>query len=86
MLHKELLPGVRVLSHFSRAQLFAPIWTTAHQASLSMPSPGKNTGVGCHFRLQGIFPTQGSNLSLLCLPHWQVGSLPLAPPGKPITQ
>ena len=31
----------------------------------------------------GIFPTQGSNLCLLCLLHWQVGSLPLAPPGKP---
>ena len=26
---------------------------------------GKNTGVGCHFLLQGIFPTQGSNLGLL---------------------
>ena len=28
--------------------------------------PGKSTGVGCHFLLQEIFPTQGSNL---CLPH-----------------
>ena len=28
-------------------------------------SPGKNTGVGCHFFLQGISPTQGSNLGLL---------------------
>ena len=28
-------------------------------------SPGKHTGVGCHFLLQGIFPTQGSNLGLL---------------------
>ena len=28
--------------------------------------PGKNTGVGCHFLLQGIFPTQGSNSGL---PH-----------------
>ena len=28
-------------------------------------SPGKNTGVGCHFLLQGIFPTQGSNPSVL---------------------
>ena len=28
-------------------------------------SPGKKTGVGCHFLLQGIFPTQGSNLDLL---------------------
>ena len=27
--------------------------------------PGKDTGVGCHFLLQGIFPTQGSNLGLL---------------------
>ena len=26
---------------------------------------GKNTGMGCHFLLQGIFPTQGSNLALL---------------------
>ena len=45
--------------------------------------PGKNTGVGCHALLQGIFPTQGLNLHLLCLVHWEVGSLPLAPPGKP---
>ena len=28
-------------------------------------SPGKNTGVGCHLLLQGIFPTQGSNPGLL---------------------
>ena len=27
-------------------------------------SPGKNTGVGCHALLQGIFPTQGLNLCL----------------------
>ena len=46
-------------------------------------SPGKNTGVGCQALFQGIFPTQGSNLYLLCLLHWQVSSLPLAPPGKP---
>ena len=46
-------------------------------------APGKDTGVGCHFLLQGIFLTQGSNPGLLCLLHWQVGSLPLAPPGKP---
>ena len=28
--------------------------------------PGENTGVGCHFVLQGIFPTQGSNPGLRC--------------------
>ena len=47
-------------------------------------SPGKNTAEGCHFLFQGIFPTQGLNLRLLSLLHWQVGSLQLAPPGKPL--
>ena len=70
-----------VLSCFSRVWLFAMLWTVVHQAALSMASPGKNTVVCCHFLLQGIFLTQGSNLCLLCLLHWQVGSLPLEPPG-----
>ena len=39
--------------------------------------PGKNIGVGFHFLLQGIFPTQASNPHLLCLLQWQVDSLPL---------
>ena len=39
---------------------------------------GKNTGVDCHALLQGIFPTQRSNPSLLHLLHWQAGSLPLS--------
>ena len=58
--------------HFSRVRLFAIQWTVACQAPLSLESPGKNTGVGCHTLLQGIFLTQvqGSNLSLLCLLHW----------------
>ena len=38
--------------------------------------PGKNTGAGCHFPLQGIFPAQGSKPGLLYLLHWQVDSLP----------
>ena len=49
--------------------LFATPWTIAYQAHLSMRFPSKNTGMGCHFLLQGIFPTQGSNPSLLCLLH-----------------
>ena len=40
--------------------------------------PGKSTGVGCHFLLQGIFLTQESNPHLPCLLHWQMDSLPLA--------
>ena len=47
--------------------------------------PGKNTGEGCHFLLQGIFLTQGMNSRLFRLLHWQAGSLPLAPPGNPLT-
>ena len=46
-------------------------------------SPGKTTGVGFHSPLQGIFPTQGLNMRLLCLLHWQAASLSLVPPGKP---
>ena len=49
-------------------------------------SPGKNAGVDCHALLQGVFPSQGSNPHLLCLLHWQAGSSPLAPPGKPQVQ
>ena len=42
--------------------------------------PGKSTGVGCHFLLQGIFPTQGSNPGLpRCR---QMLSLLSEPPGK----
>ena len=46
-------------------------------------SPSQNTGVDCHFLLQGIFPTQGLNPCLQRLLHWQADSLPVAPPGKP---
>ena len=40
-------------------------------------------GAGCHFLLQGIFLTRGSNPRLLYLLHWQAGSFPAEPPGKP---
>ena len=43
----------------------------------SWDSPGKNTGAGCHALLQGIFPTQGSNLRPLRLLLCQVYSLAL---------
>ena len=42
----------------------------------------RNTGVGCHFLLQGIFPTEGPIPCLLSLLHWQTGSLPLGPPNN----
>ena len=46
-------------------------------------SPGKNTRVGYHALLQGIFLTQGLNLHLLCLLHWREDSLPLSHLGNP---
>ena len=63
-------------------QLCLTLWTVACQAPLSMGFSRLDTGVGCHALLQGIFPTQGSKLHLL---HWQVGSLPLVSPRKPLT-
>ena len=42
--------------------------------------------MGFHALLQGIFPTQGSNLGILRLLPWQVDSLLLTPPGKGCTQ
>ena len=44
-----------------RVRLFAALWAVARQAPLSMTLPGSNPGVSCHFPLQGIFLTQGSN-------------------------
>jgi len=50
---------------------------------MSMGCPSKNTGVGCNFLLQGIFPTQGSNPHLL---HWQVGNIKVNLRAKSITR
>ena len=43
---------------------FATPWTVARQASLSMGLSSKNTGVGTHALLQGIFPSLGSKPGL----------------------
>ena len=45
------------LKSLSHVRLFVTSWTVAHQAPPSMEFLGKSTGVGCHFLLQGIFPT-----------------------------
>ena len=73
------------------AQSLKSCWTLCNLMDCRLPgssvhgdSPGKNTGLGYRAFLQGIFPTQGSNLHLLCLLHWQVGSLSPVPPGKPV--
>ena len=50
------------VNHSSCVRLFVTPWTVAY---CLWDSLGKNTGVGCHSLLQGIFLTQGSNLCLL---------------------
>ena len=54
-----------MLSHFSCIWLFVTLWTVVCRLLCSWESPGKNTGVGCHALLQGIFPTYGLNPCLL---------------------
>ena len=51
------------IKSLSLVWLFTTLWTVACQAPLGIH---KNTGGGCHFLLQGIFPTQRSNSGL---PH-----------------
>ena len=53
----------------SRVRLFATPRTVAHQPSLSMEFSRQQYWSGCHFLLQGIFPTQGSNPQLTHLLH-----------------
>ena len=69
--------------------MFNSLWPHGLQpARLFCPwnVPGKNTGVGCHFLLQGIFWTQRLNPHLLSLLHWLENSLPLSHLGRPIKQ
>ena len=61
----------RVFVHlitFSPA-LYVNLWNVAHQAPLSMGFSRQQYYSGCHFLLQGIFPTQGLHLCFLCLLH-----------------
>ena len=86
--HQRSMPSKNACMHVCKvASVVLDSWWSygLQPPSLLCPwsSLGKNTGVGCHPHLQGIFPTQGLNPCLLCFLHWQAGSLPLAPPGKP---
>ena len=52
--------------------ILGDLWSVTYQAPCPWNSPGKNTGVGCHFLLWGIILTQESNLCFLHLLHWQM--------------
>ena len=63
----------------SHSTLYNPMGSSLPGFSVPANSPSKNTEVGCHFLLQGIFLSQGSNPCLLCLLHWQGDCLPTKP-------
>ena len=54
-------------SHFSRVQLCVTTWTAANQAPHPWDSPGKNTGVGCHFLPQCRKVKTESEVAQSCL-------------------
>ena len=74
---------MRATSFQSCPTLCDPMGCSLPGSSVHGDSPGRNTGVGCHALLQGIFPSPGLSPHLLRLLHRQASSLPLAPPGKP---
>ena len=55
-----------LLSHFSRVRLCATPQMAAHQAPLTLGFSGKNTGVGCHFLLQGMKVKSESEVAQSC--------------------
>ena len=65
--HQQMNKGdvVCVCQLLSRVQLFETLWTVAARLLCPWTSPGKDTGVGCHYLLQGIFLTQTSKPGLL---------------------
>ena len=75
---------IKKVKLLSCVRLFVTPWTVAYPTEgcrvlCPCAFPGKNTGVGCHFLLQRIFPTQGLNSGLL---HCRQ-TLPFEPPENP---
>ena len=60
------VPTILLLSHSAVSDSCGSMDCSPPGSSVHGDSPGKNTGVGCHALLQGIFPTKGSNPGL---PH-----------------
>ena len=64
-------PGSLALTRFGETVQCAQLLSCIRLFATSWSFLGKNTGVGCHFLLQGIVQTHGSNPGLLHLLHWQ---------------
>ena len=78
----QLARYVRAKLIQSCPRLFVTPWTVARQAPLSMGFSRREYGVGCHFLLWEVFPTQGLNPCLKCLLSWQPVALLRVPPGN----
>ena len=74
---------VCMLSRFSYVRLCKTLWTTAHQAPLSMGFSRQEYRSGLLCRPPGDLPEPGTELASLTSPALQVGSLLQVPPGKP---
>ena len=70
-------------SHFSCIGLLMTLWTVARQAPLSMGFSRQEYWSGLPCPPPGDLSDPGTEPESLGLLRWQVGSLPLAPPGKP---
>ena len=73
-----------VLSRCSHILLFAPLWTAACQAPLSMGFSKQENGSGLPCPPPKDLRNLGTEPASLCLWHWQAGSLPLVPLEKPL--
>ena len=65
-------------------RLFVTTWTVARQAALSMGFFRQEYWSGLPCPPPGDLPDAGFEPASFSLLHWQAGSLPLAPPGKPL--
>ena len=81
--HLPLIILELLFSHWVMSVSFVTPWTVRSLPLCPWNLPGKNTRVGCHFLLQGIFPIQGLNL---CLLNCQEDSLPLSQQGSTILE
>ena len=79
---RQVLYHQHHLEHSMKVKSLSWVWLFETPMDCSLPgfsrdSPGKSTGVGCHFLLQGIVPIQGSNPGS---PTLQADALPSEPP------
>ena len=76
----EIFPLVKWETSTKLCLTLGTLWTIAARLLCPRDFPGKNTGVGCHFLFQGIFPNPGINLTS---PALAKGFFTAEPPGKP---